>query len=86
MSVVDLVRESTLSDPAGLDLLSYLISDPLFVYQRIASGVTFTMGGPPSVLAAFGMLPGMIVLRSCARSCTRWSRDSLSTIFTEDTS
>lgn len=61
VSATDLIRGSTLANPAGLDLLSYLIADPLFVYQRIAAGVTFTMGGPPSSLAAFGLMPGLMV-------------------------
>lgn len=53
--------KNSLADPAGLDLLSYLVSNPSFVHDRLDQGITFTMGGPPSVLAAFGLLPGLLV-------------------------
>ena len=61
VSVADLVHENTLHNPAGLDYLSYLVSDPAFVQERIARGVTFTMGGPASALAAFGLVGGLVV-------------------------
>ena len=61
VALSDLLRENSLGQPGGLDYLSYLISDPEFVYRRIAAGVSFTMGGAPSALAAFGLLPGLAV-------------------------
>ena len=60
VSLSDLVRPNSLDQPAGLDRLSYLVSDPSFVHDRIEHGVTFTMGGPPSLLAAFGDLGGLV--------------------------
>ncbi len=61
VGLADLVRESTVGNPGGLDFLSFLVSDPAFVQERLARGVTFTMGGPPSALAAFGVAGGLAV-------------------------
>ncbi|GAB3630714.1 hypothetical protein GCM10027421_00670 [Microbacterium shaanxiense] len=52
---------NSLEDPAGLDYLSYLVSSADFVHRRIAAGVTFTMGGPPSILAVFGAVGGFFI-------------------------
>lgn len=59
--LTELLRPNTLDSPAGLDYLSYLISDTEFVRSRIADGLSFTMGGPPSALAAFGFPLGMAI-------------------------
>jgi len=56
-----LVRRNSAERPAGLDHLSYLVSDSQFVHSRIVNGITFTMGGPPGVLAGAGFLVGFIV-------------------------
>lgn len=62
--VAALVHENTKIDPSGLDLLSYYVADPIFVYKRLGQGVTFSMGGPPSALAAFGTWPGLLIYAS----------------------
>ncbi len=56
-----LVAPNTLDRPAGLDLLSYLVSPPEYVYQHISQGIHFTTGGAAGVLAVFGLLPGLVV-------------------------
>lgn len=56
----ELLRENQHDAPAGLDLLSYVVSRHDFVYERIGRGISFTMGGPPGALAALGTVPGMI--------------------------
>ena len=61
VGVGELVRETTLDRPGGLDYLSLLISNPSYVQERLARGVTFTMGGPPSALAAFGLAGGLVI-------------------------
>ncbi len=61
VSVWQMVRPNSLNSPGGLDFLSYLISDYDFVHNRIAEGVSFTMGGAPSVLAAFGFSGGLFI-------------------------
>jgi len=61
VTVADLLRENTLESPGGLDFISYLVSSPSYVYERIARGVSFTMGGPPGILAAFGPVMGLMV-------------------------
>lgn len=61
VSFFDLVKPNSLISPSGLDLLSYIVSDDVFVRERIKLGVSFTMGGPPSALAAFGLFPGLYI-------------------------
>ncbi len=61
-----MVRDNTLSTPSGLDALSYLVSDPNFVHERLGRGVTFTMGGPATALAALGTWGGLIAFSATA--------------------
>lgn len=61
MDLLSMVRENTYESPSGLDALSYVVSDPDFVYERLGRGVTFTMGGPATALAAFGAWGGLLV-------------------------
>lgn len=56
-----LVAANTSDKPSGLDLLSYVVSRPDFVRQRISLGYHFTMGGPPGVLGVMGSYAGLVV-------------------------
>lgn len=60
---VDIFGPNSISNPAGLDYISYLISNKEFVFKRISTqGLSFTMGGPPGLLAAFGFWGGLSLL------------------------
>lgn len=61
LQVSELIAPNLHNSPAGLDLLSYFVAPPDYVYGRIGRGVSFTMGGPPSALAAFGDVGGIFV-------------------------
>jgi hypothetical protein len=61
VSLPDLFGPNSLDAPKGLDLLSYLISDPAFVYRRLSRGISFTMGGAPGISAAFGLTLGACI-------------------------
>lgn len=56
-----MVKNNTHDSPSGLDALSYLVSRPEFVYERIGRGVSFTMGGPATALSVFGTFGGFLV-------------------------
>jgi hypothetical protein len=79
---------NTLEQPAGLDYLSYLVSDESFVFARISRGISFTMGGPAGVLGVFGFLPGFVVftlmglLYVAAVSTIVWALNKKSAILT----
>lgn len=61
VNLLKLIRPNEHDAPSGLDLLSYIVSDPVFVYERIGRGISFTMGGPPGVLGAAGGFFGLII-------------------------
>lgn len=54
----EMVRPNSLGKPSGLDRLSYLVSSPGFVHDRIRRGVTFTLGGPASPYVVAGPVFG----------------------------
>lgn len=60
VSFHDMWKPNSLSTPSGLDYLSYLITSPSYVYQRLSGGIPFTMGGAPAALAVFGHFAGML--------------------------
>lgn len=51
----------TFDRPSGLNMLSLLITDPTYVRDRLERGITFTMGGSPSVLGTFGFSLGLVL-------------------------
>lgn len=59
VGLMEMVKNNSHDSPSGLDALSYLVSRHDFVYERIGRGVSFTMGGPVTVLAVFGAIGGL---------------------------
>lgn len=59
-----LASRDSMESPSGLNLLSYYITDPNYVWSRAQYGLTFTMGGPPAHLAAFGAITGCVTFAS----------------------
>lgn len=60
LSPDNLIYPNSPQSPSGLDSLSYIISDESFVRDRIARGITFTMGGPAAPLATMGIYLGAL--------------------------
>lgn len=60
VSFWDLASPNSMDSPSGLNLLSYLVTSPEYVHTRLTYGLTFTMGGPPAHLAAFGVGIGAV--------------------------
>lgn len=61
VALSDAFGETTLQNPAGLDFLSYLVATKEFVEPRLAAGIPFTMGGPATILGAFGVWAGFAI-------------------------
>lgn len=88
LTALNIFGINTLEQPAGLDYLSYLVSEESFVFARISRGISFTMGGPAGVLGVFGFFFGFVVftlmgmLYVAAISSIVWALNKKSAILT----
>lgn len=61
ISIAEIFGPDSVESPAGLNRLGYEVSRFDFVRIRHEQGISFTLGGPPTMLAAGGLVGGLFL-------------------------